>query len=236
MTALTAGGADFTPHGASELKTGGRAQFSRGLAGSSAVHFLLLALFLAASGTGERTLRVYSEPFELIPEPVQPVPPPVIRTFDTPPGSPRELERGLFDPVVNKPDIDVKPVPPSTPSGPIDGDPPGRTGNPDPTPPIRPDGPESGRIYVVVEQLPVPVVAPKPAYPPWAQEAGITGRVLLHVLVGEDGRVRKVVVKEGVMGLSEAASDGVRLWVFRPATVRGVAVSTWVSIPVVFRQ
>ncbi|HKQ18989.1 MAG TPA: energy transducer TonB, partial [Candidatus Eisenbacteria bacterium] len=92
-----------------------------------------------------------------------------------------------------------------------------------------------GRIYEVVDQPPVPVVAPKPAYPRWAIEAGITGRVLLHVLVGEDGRVRKVVVKEGVTGLSEAASEGVLAWVFRPATVRGVAVSTWVSIPVVFR-
>jgi len=235
MTALVAGGAGFTPHGASELKTGARAQLGRGLAGSSVAHLLLLALFLAASRTDERTLRVYRQPFELIPEPIQPVPPQLI-PFDTPSRSPRGFERGVFDPVINKPDIPLNPVLPLMPSGPVDGGRSGPARDTGPTTPTRPDGPEIGRIYEVVEQLPVPVVAPKPVYPPWAVEAGVTGRVLLHVLVGEDGRVRKIVVKEGVTGLSEAARNGVLLWVFRPATVKGMAVSTWVSIPVVFRQ
>lgn len=235
MTALTAGGADFTPHGASELKTGGRAQFSRGLAGSSAVHFLLLALLVTASGTGERTLRVYSEPFELIPEPTRPVPPPLIRPLDATPAQTSDATDGVFDPVVTEPPIDMKPVPATAPPRPVDGTGPS-TKAPGPSAPTGTGGPDIRRVYEVVDQLPVPVVAPKPEYPPWAIEAGVAGRVLLHVLVGEDGRVRQIVVKEGVTGLSEAARDGVLLWVFRPATVNGVAVSTWVSIPVVFRQ
>lgn len=236
MTALTAGGAGFTPHGASELKTGTRAQFSRGLAGSSAVHLLLLALFLAASGTGDRVLRTYTSPADLILEPIQPVPPPLIRTVDMPPAATSDGTDGVVEPVVTEQLVDVNPVPASAPPRPVDGAVPGSTGDPGPSVPTDAGSPETARVYEVVDQLPVAVLAPKPVYPSWALEAGVTGRVLLHVLVGADGRVRQIVVKEGVNGLSEAARDGVLLWVFRPARVNGVAVSTWVSIPVVFRQ
>ena len=235
MTALTAGGAGFTPHGASELKTGARALFSRGLAGSSAVHFLLLALFLAASGTGERVLRTYDRRTDLIPVPTLPVPPP-IEMPRTPTALPPVADDGTIVPAISAPKIDVRPVKGTESEGPpVDGGPAvdpadgARRGVP-------PGGDDGPTIYENVDQLPVPTVAPKPVYPPWAVEAGVTGRVLLHVLVGADGRVRQVVVKQGVSGLSEAARDAVLLWVFRPATVNGVAVSTWVSIPVVFRQ
>ena len=236
MTALTAGGAGFTPHGASELKTGTRSQFSRGLAGSSAVHFLLLALFLAASGTGDRVLRTYDRRTDLVLEPFYTLPPPPIDVPRISSGPPPDVKDGTYDPVIEPPDIDMNPVT----GTPLDRTPFGAktTGEPDDGRPASPHtgNPPPDAIYVVVDQLPVPTVAPKPVYPPWALEAGITGRVLLHVLVGTDGRVRQIVVKEGVKGLSEAAYEAVLQWVFRPASVRGVPVSTWVSIPVVFRQ
>jgi protein TonB len=86
-----------------------------------------------------------------------------------------------------------------------------------------------------VDELPVPVFAPTPEYPAWAREAGVTGRVLLNVLVGTDGRVRRVVIEKEENGLGKAAHDGILRWIFRPARSNGAAVATWVAVPVVFR-
>ena len=74
-----------------------------------------------------------------------------------------------------------------------------------------------------------------PQYPPWALEAGISGTVLLHVIVGPDGRVKRVTVIRDVKGLTGAAQDAISKWVFRPAMANGHPVEVWVEIPVVFR-
>jgi protein TonB len=59
--------------------------------------------------------------------------------------------------------------------------------------------------------------------------------VLLHVLVGQDGRVRTVSVIRGVTGLTEEAREALLRWTFRPATAYGRPVAVWVEIPVQFR-
>ena len=79
------------------------------------------------------------------------------------------------------------------------------------------------------------VDAPKPAYPEWAREAGVEGKVLLRVLVGKDGRPRKVIETGGVRALGEDAAKAVMRWTFHPALSNGNPIEVWVEVPVVFR-
>jgi len=75
----------------------------------------------------------------------------------------------------------------------------------------------------------------KPAYPPIALKARIGGIVVLRVLVSEKGLPAQVdVVREGRAGLTEAAVTAVRRWTFEPARKDGVAVQTWISVPIPF--
>ncbi len=75
----------------------------------------------------------------------------------------------------------------------------------------------------------------KPSYPPIALRAHIGGIVVLRVLVSEKGLPAQVdVVREGRAGLTEAAVTAVRRWTFEPARKDGVAVQTWISVPIPF--
>ena len=75
----------------------------------------------------------------------------------------------------------------------------------------------------------------KPSYPPLALQARIGGIVVLRVLVSEKGAPAEVeVVREGRAGLTEAAVTAVRRWTFVPATKDGVAVQTWMPVPIPF--
>jgi protein TonB len=96
------------------------------------------------------------------------------------------------------------------------------------------DLPSEGE-FVYYEDEPVPVTAPTPAYPEFARDAGITGKVILHVLVGKDGRVKNVKVKQSVTGLDQAAKDAVQKWVFKPALSNNKPVAVWVEVPMDFR-
>ena len=75
----------------------------------------------------------------------------------------------------------------------------------------------------------------KPPYPPLALRARIGGTVVLRVLVSEKGVPSEIeVVREGRVGLTEAAVAAVRRWTFEPARKDGVAVRTWISVPIPF--
>jgi TonB family protein len=87
------------------------------------------------------------------------------------------------------------------------------------------------REFVHYEDPPIPVTQVRPIYPESAREAKIEGTVLLHVLVGVDGRVKNIRVTRSVTGLSEAAVDAVKKWVFKPAISNNKPVAVWVEIP-----
>jgi protein TonB len=75
----------------------------------------------------------------------------------------------------------------------------------------------------------------KPPYPPLALQARIGGVVVLRVLVSEKGQpVRVEVLREARGGLTQAAVDAVRTWTFEPARKDGVAVRTWMTVPIPF--
>ena len=88
-----------------------------------------------------------------------------------------------------------------------------------------------------VDQPPEIATVVKPEYPPVARRMNVSGTVILSVLVNESGRVADIrTVREagGNMGLTQAAQKAVRQWTFRPATKGGVAVKTWMTIPIPF--
>jgi protein TonB len=95
------------------------------------------------------------------------------------------------------------------------------------------DLPSEGE-FVYYEDEPTPVTAPPPAYPEFARDAGITGKVTLHVLVGKDGRVKNVKVIKGVTGLDAAAVEAVKKWVFKPALSNNKPIGVWVEVPMDF--
>ena len=78
---------------------------------------------------------------------------------------------------------------------------------------------------------------PKPEYPEQARKAGWEGTVMLGVLVNVGGKAEKVEIKgsSGYAPLDQAAVEGLKRWLFRPARYGAKAVETWVKIPVVFR-
>jgi TonB family protein len=75
------------------------------------------------------------------------------------------------------------------------------------------------------------IAKPKITYPPIAKQAGIgAGRVVVLVLVDEDGHVAEARLQQGVApksGVNEAVVDAVQKTKFRPATKNGVPVKMW---------
>ncbi|MDQ3040470.1 MAG: TonB family protein [Pseudomonadota bacterium] len=79
--------------------------------------------------------------------------------------------------------------------------------------------------------------APAPTYPRNAQRLGLTGTVMLQVLVGIDGRPLEVSVVQssGHRELDETARAQVlKRWSFRPATKDGIAIQAMGLVPVQF--
>jgi protein TonB len=75
-----------------------------------------------------------------------------------------------------------------------------------------------------------------PIYPPEALAARLTGRVVLRVTVGIDGRAVRAAVhrSSGIASLDAAALAAVRSWRFAPARRGGVAVERDIAVPVRF--
>ena len=78
---------------------------------------------------------------------------------------------------------------------------------------------------------------PRPNYPDSARRGGREGRVLLRVLVDEQGRSKKVEINSssGNEALDRAAAEAVKRWHFHPARYDDKAVESWLRIPIEFR-
>lgn len=90
-------------------------------------------------------------------------------------------------------------------------------------------------VFIVVEVEPVLVTMAPPEYPELAREAGVSGDVLVRVLVGADGRVMQAFVLVSVPMLDEAALAAARTAVFKPALQSGRPVAVWVNVPISFQ-
>ena len=74
-----------------------------------------------------------------------------------------------------------------------------------------------------------------PIYPPIAQAAGVTGKVVLEAHVGPDGRVREVRILEGHSLFNEAATASVQSRRYEPLRLNEVPTAFLITITVAFR-
>jgi TonB family protein len=95
------------------------------------------------------------------------------------------------------------------------------------------DNPPRGE-FIYYEVRPAKLNGPPPSYPAAARTAGIRGTVVLHVLVGRDGRVKNVKVIRGVKGLDDAATEAVSHWVYKPALDNNRPVAVWIEESITF--
>jgi periplasmic protein TonB len=79
--------------------------------------------------------------------------------------------------------------------------------------------------------------APRPEYPDSARRDGREGRVLLRVLVDDQGRSKQVEINSssGSDALDRAAAEAIKRWRFHPARYGDKPVESWLRIPIEFR-
>ena len=77
---------------------------------------------------------------------------------------------------------------------------------------------------------------PRPDYPESARREGREGRVLLRVLVDDQGRSKKVEINSssGNEALDRAAAEAIKRWRFHPARYSDQPVESWLRIPIEF--
>ena len=71
-------------------------------------------------------------------------------------------------------------------------------------------------------------------YPPRAASKNITGTVLLHVIISQDGTVQKVDYISGPKILKDAEMDAVKEWRYKPTMVNGEAVEVDTTVKMVY--
>ncbi len=73
-----------------------------------------------------------------------------------------------------------------------------------------------------------------PIYPSAAKENHVQGTVVLHAIIGPDGAVQQIQVKQGPCMLDEAAIRAVRQWRYSPTLINGKPVEVDTTISVIF--
>ncbi|MBG0776596.1 MAG: energy transducer TonB [Desulfovibrionaceae bacterium] len=88
-----------------------------------------------------------------------------------------------------------------------------------------------------VDQPPTLLRRVEPVYPHAAKRRGITGTVTVRFLVDARGRVQqpRVVEAEPSGVFDHAVLSAVQQWVFRPASLGGEPVPTWMVLPIRFQ-
>jgi protein TonB len=75
----------------------------------------------------------------------------------------------------------------------------------------------------------------EPVYPALARQTRVSGKVELEGVIGTDGRIRELAVKNGNPLLVPAAKDAVRQWIYKPTLLNGAPVEVALAIVVTFR-
>jgi len=73
-----------------------------------------------------------------------------------------------------------------------------------------------------------------PVYPRTAEASGVSGAVVLNIVISPSGNVDKVEAVSGPPELRQAAVDAVRNWRYRPYIIDGQALPVSTSVKVTF--
>jgi TonB family protein len=71
-----------------------------------------------------------------------------------------------------------------------------------------------------------------PVYPPDAKAAHISGAVVLHAIIGKDGKIQSLNVLSGPPELTNSAIDAVSQWVYKPYLLNGEPTEVETTITV----
>lgn len=99
----------------------------------------------------------------------------------------------------------------------------------------------SGKSSVMTEDAvdsrPVPQRRVSAQYPPRARAKGVTGYVLMSILINERGQVERVkVLNASPSGVFEqVAREAIKRWTFQPAKYKGQPVKTWAKQRINFK-
>jgi RNA polymerase sigma factor (sigma-70 family) len=89
--------------------------------------------------------------------------------------------------------------------------------------------------FSALDTLPAATFQARPAYPPDMRVQGVSGQVLVDLVVDNQGNVQSAVPASSTRPeFEQSAVDAVSLWTFNPATKGGEAVSTHMQIPIVY--
>ncbi|MGA8073653.1 MAG: energy transducer TonB [Candidatus Acidiferrales bacterium] len=94
-------------------------------------------------------------------------------------------------------------------------------------------GPHRVQVGASVQQSKMTHQVP-PIYPDVAKANHVQGTVILHAIIGKDGEVQQIQVKQGPCMLDEAAIRAVRQWRYSPTTINGSPVEIDTTISVIF--
>lgn len=100
-----------------------------------------------------------------------------------------------------------------------------------PAPPPKPTAPlrVGGNVMAAKE-----IYAPAPQYPQIAKMAHVSGTVVLHAVIAEDGTIQSLTFISGPALLRAAAMDTVRTWRYQPTQLDGQPTKVDTTISVVF--
>jgi periplasmic protein TonB len=82
---------------------------------------------------------------------------------------------------------------------------------------------------------PVPVRTPPPKYPTELKREGVSGMVVVNMVIDTDGSVQEVTVSKSThIEFERPAIDAVKGWKFKPAKKDGAAIRSRVALPLKF--
>ena len=98
-------------------------------------------------------------------------------------------------------------------------------------------GGRRGAAATRVDTQPIALNRPRPNYTEEARKNKVQGVVVARVLVGEDGRVKQVLIVNGLAdGLNEEAIRAASQIHFKPASKNGAAVAYWIRLEIEFNM
>ncbi|MBU0508983.1 energy transducer TonB [bacterium] len=98
----------------------------------------------------------------------------------------------------------------------------------------------SSDIFIPFEvpPQPLPDFSPQPDFPELARQAGMPGKVTVHVYVDKHGDVKKWKILKADpagLGFEEEVEKIIKKWKFTPAIQQGNPVGVWVAVPFNFK-
>jgi TonB family protein len=85
-----------------------------------------------------------------------------------------------------------------------------------------------------IDQLPTLILASPPEPREELEEEGVSPTVTVRILVGKNGRVKRVIVVNGAEVLEEAAVDAAFEFLFEPGKHQGKPREVWMEFPITF--